>query len=302
MKAGSAEMLLAKAEYEKAVSDLDQETTKKAQAQLQKEVDDFKKAEEEKRKLKEESDQANYERKLINQENDLQLMELENAYEFDIQRKALKNQYDQEIKAAEKTGADVTKINQKYALAQKKIGELELKAKLDAYANFAGNIAIIFGKNTAIGRAAAVVQTTIATYQAATEAYKAMAGIPYVGPALGIVAAAAAVAAGLANVKAILDTKSGLPGDSGGGSMPSAPTAIASTPAVSRTYASATGSSVLSQPQLSQEQLNSIPNQNLLTANDIAKALESMPAPRVTVEDINAKTSEVRKVEVRANV
>jgi hypothetical protein len=34
-----------------------------------------------------------------------------------------------------------------------------------------------------------------------------MAGIPYVGPALGIAAAAAAVASGIANVKTILSTK-----------------------------------------------------------------------------------------------
>lgn len=54
-----------------------------------------------------------------------------------------------------------------------------------------------------IGKAAAIANTTIATYESATKAYSAMAGIPYVGPALGIAAAAAAVAAGLANVQAI---------------------------------------------------------------------------------------------------
>lgn len=53
-------------------------------------------------------------------------------------------------------------------------------------------------------KALAVTQATIDTYKAANEAYAAMASIPYVGPALGIAAAAAAIIAGIANVKAIL--------------------------------------------------------------------------------------------------
>ncbi|KGG82641.1 phage tail length tape measure family protein [Comamonas thiooxydans] len=52
-------------------------------------------------------------------------------------------------------------------------------------------------------KAAAIAQTVIQTYQSAQSAYAAMAGIPFVGPALGIAAAAAAVAGGLARVNAI---------------------------------------------------------------------------------------------------
>lgn len=52
-------------------------------------------------------------------------------------------------------------------------------------------------------KAAAIANTIIKTYESATSAYAAMAGIPFVGPALGAAAAAAAVAAGLANVQAI---------------------------------------------------------------------------------------------------
>jgi hypothetical protein len=55
----------------------------------------------------------------------------------------------------------------------------------------------------AIGKAAAITQAIINTYQSATGAYAAMASIPYVGPALGAAAAAAAIAAGMANVAAI---------------------------------------------------------------------------------------------------
>ncbi|WPK40875.1 tail length tape measure protein [Pseudomonas phage Knedl] len=58
-------------------------------------------------------------------------------------------------------------------------------------------------KLAAIGKAAAIAQAVINTYQAATAAYAAMAGIPIVGPALGAAAAGAAIVAGLANVQAI---------------------------------------------------------------------------------------------------
>jgi hypothetical protein len=58
-------------------------------------------------------------------------------------------------------------------------------------------------KIAAIGKAAAIAQTTIKTYEAATSAYASLAGIPYVGPVLGAAAAAAAIAAGMANVRAI---------------------------------------------------------------------------------------------------
>lgn len=59
-----------------------------------------------------------------------------------------------------------------------------------------------FGLWKNLARAQAIVDT----YAGATAAYKAMAGIPVVGPALGAAAAAAAVASGLARVAAINQT------------------------------------------------------------------------------------------------
>lgn len=58
-------------------------------------------------------------------------------------------------------------------------------------------------KQAALGKRAAIAQTVIKTYESATSAFSAMAGIPYVGPFLGAAAAAAAIAAGMANVQAI---------------------------------------------------------------------------------------------------
>lgn len=59
----------------------------------------------------------------------------------------------------------------------------------------------------AIGKGAAFAETIYNTYASATAAYKAMAGIPIVGPGLAIAAAAAAIASGLANAQRIAATK-----------------------------------------------------------------------------------------------
>lgn len=59
----------------------------------------------------------------------------------------------------------------------------------------------------AVGKAAAITQATIDTYKSANAAYSAMAGIPVIGPALAVAAAAAAIAAGLNNVAQISGVK-----------------------------------------------------------------------------------------------
>lgn len=84
-----------------------------------------------------------------------------------------------------------------------KIEKLTTEQKLDLASHAFGNLTAIFGEESKAGKAAAIAQTTIETYKGATAAYASLAGIPVVGPALGGIAAAAAVAAGLANVKAI---------------------------------------------------------------------------------------------------
>jgi len=282
-----------------------------AKTKLTKELDDYKKfiaeqqaidakALEDKKQMQLDHDEWERNRVAENEENLLQIRELNNEYAFSIQRARLEQQKAAEIQAAEDTGADLNTIQLKYAAAQRTIDETEAAAKLGLYADFAGNIAQIFGENTAIGKAAAVAQTTIATYQAAVESYKSLAGIPVVGVGLGIAAAAAAVAAGLANVKKILAVKSGLPGDTGGGG--SAPTSITSSVPAQRTFATAVGSSFVTQPQLTQQQVNALPAQPALTADDIAAAVAKLPAPIVSVEDINARSAEVQKVEVRGIV
>ena len=76
-------------------------------------------------------------------------------------------------------------------------------------------------KMARIGKAAAIANAIINTYQSATGAYASLASIPYVGPALGAAAAAAAIAAGMANVAAIRSQNTGfmLGGYTGGSSV-----------------------------------------------------------------------------------
>lgn len=54
-----------------------------------------------------------------------------------------------------------------------------------------------------IGQAAAIAQVAMKTPEAAMSAYNSMVGIPYVGPVLGVVAAAAAVAMGMQQISKI---------------------------------------------------------------------------------------------------
>lgn len=227
---------------------------------------------------------------------DLQKAKDEAMASVDRLRDLLNIKKAEEISVAEATGAGVLQIQKKYAAIEVEIAKLTADQKLNLSSDFASNIAAIFGKNTAIGKAAAIAETTINTYRSATAAYAALAGVPVVGPVLGIAAAGAAIAAGIANVKKIIEVK--VPGGEGG----SIPSAISSSLPAQRAFANQAGSTILTQQQLSQNQLNAIPNQNILTADDIARALSNMPAPIVTIEDINAKAASKRKVEVRATI
>lgn len=80
----------------------------------------------------------------------------------------------------------------------------------DAFGSMASNlqdyITTFSGEHkalTAMMKASAIAQTIIQTYQGAQQAFTAMSAIPVVGPALGVAAAAAAVAGGMARVASI---------------------------------------------------------------------------------------------------
>ncbi len=206
-----------------------------------------------------------------------------------------------EIAAAERVGADTTDIDERYSRARTAIANAERDAKLELARGLASDIIAATGESSAIGKAAAVALTTIDTFRAAQAAFTGMtSAIPGpVGIAAGIAAAAAAVAAGIANVKKILAVK--LPKGSGGGSSSTPSGGSAMGAAASRVTAKPLGATTL-QPIQSAADVQKQQSQSQLTADQIADAVAKLPAPKVTVEDINAKTNEKNAVEVRANV
>ena len=114
--------------------------------------------------------------------------------------------------------------------AEIEMAELVGELKLDIAQSYLKGIAMLFGAQSKVGKAAAVAETAINTYRGAQAAYASLAGIPIVGPGLGIAAAGAAVLMGLANVKKIL--KVNTPGGGGGGGS-SGITSVA-TPSINR--------------------------------------------------------------------
>lgn len=96
----------------------------------------------------------------------------------DAEISKIESRYDKQIEAAKAAGKDTTKLEE-----QKEAAVNEVKRKY-ADKQFA----------------ASVLQVTATTAVTAMEAYKAMAGIPVIGPALGAAAAAAALAAGAAQI------------------------------------------------------------------------------------------------------
>jgi hypothetical protein len=115
------------------------------------------------------------------------------------------------------------KIKQDNAAATEEIEKKKAQSReqwLTAGSNTLKQASSLLGEATDAGKAAAIAATTIDTYQSATAAYKSLAGIPVVGPALGGVAAGVAVVAGLANVKKILSVKTPKGGGVGGANVP----------------------------------------------------------------------------------
>lgn len=122
---------------------------------------------------------------------DSEFAELDRQYEVKLQK--LNDFHSQGLIAEDTYQQTLSSINDEYALSR-------AKATGDAFGDMAGNIGAALGEASTAYKAFAIAQATIATYTSAIEAYKSTAAIPVVGPFLAPVAAAAAVAAGMANI------------------------------------------------------------------------------------------------------
>jgi len=146
------------------------------------------------------------------------LLQLEESFALKLQDLRLQRIEEQKV-IDDKAANDKAEKDKENAAAEIALEELKTKAKFEALNNL-GSIAqsaeVLAGKQTAAGKALAVATTLAATYQSATTAYASqlIPGDP-TSPVRGFVAAAASVAAGLANVKQILAVK--VAGQSGGG-------------------------------------------------------------------------------------
>lgn len=127
----------------------------------------------------------------------------QNAAELELldiqeqQKLAVADKYrEQGLINEEQYQAALNAINEQYATKR-------AEALGSSFGDMAANAKTAFGEASSAYKAFAIAQATIATYTSAIEAYKSTAAIPVVGPFLAPVAAATAVAAGLANIAKI---------------------------------------------------------------------------------------------------
>jgi hypothetical protein len=149
-------------------------------------------------------------------------------FEYNQKLEALEGYNTQVIEKMISAGESQAAIEQRYGELKMQYAAKERDFKIGAAAqtmgalsNFMQNLYVATGsKNKAMfeaGKLFAIAETVISTRTAAMNAYKAMSGIPIIGPALGVAAAAAAIAAGAAQIQGIRGTQPGGGSISAGG-------------------------------------------------------------------------------------
>lgn len=144
------------------------------------------------------------EAKAMDLENQRAIEEESITSDFERETLRLEQQYQMEVAAAEKVGADVTLIEAKYAQIREKREKELVDAKLQMTADIAGQISNIMGQELAAGKVFALAQATINTYLGASKAI-AQGGIR------GVAQAAIVIAAGLKQVASIAKVKEDVP-------------------------------------------------------------------------------------------
>lgn len=153
----------------------------------------------------EELDKREQERQKKQQKGDDFMAQImgQNATELEL----LEIQEQQKLAVADKYREQGLINEEEYQAALNAINEQYATKRANAIGSSFGDMAAdaktAFGEASTTYKAFAIAQATIATYTSAIEAYKSAAAIPLVGPYLAPVAAATAVAAGLANIAKI---------------------------------------------------------------------------------------------------
>jgi hypothetical protein len=190
--------------------------------------------------LREQKDLVNELALIGKSEREIERLELQQDYEAKkllIEREITDEAQKNEMLLALQTDFNnkVNNLNEEASDNEIMWSEMTTDEKLEYAQKGLDGLAANLGKETAAGKAAAIASTLISTYQGAQDSYKSLAGIPVVGPALGIAAAAAAVAGGLKTVKSIQSTKTPQTAGMGSGganiSSPSRPAPASAPPA-----------------------------------------------------------------------
>jgi len=151
----------------------------------------------------------------IEQQYYLQRIELQQQYlDFFVGTEEEQKRAEEELDALRqdftnkkmKYDSDAAKNTKKLAAQEKKDKEQALTATLSTAGNVFGALADLSEENSGTQKLFAIMETTMSTLTGAINAYKSMAGIPIVGPGLGVAAAAAVTAAGIANINKIKST------------------------------------------------------------------------------------------------
>jgi hypothetical protein len=143
----------------------------------------------------------------IDLENQRAIEDLIFQDELAIQSQRLEQQRLLEIANAERTGADITKINQKYALLQANIDKKAELAKIDSFRNSIGEIGALLSAFGVKNKNLAIAFATADAFLGATKAYVSQL-IPGDPTSVGraTLAGAKALAFGIANVAKIATT------------------------------------------------------------------------------------------------
>jgi hypothetical protein len=197
---------------------------KDKEKEAKKELERLRKLAEERRKLEQ--------KRLREEEKVADFLQRQKNTAFENELLTLMQQYDKRFELArdnaelekqltEQQALDIIALKEKYAKEEEKIekdkveiAEATEEQKIDGVRNTLttiANLAQLFAgeseeqqkKAFKVQKAVNTAQALIDTYASATAAFKSLAGIPAIGPALGAAAAAAAVTAGLLNVKQI---------------------------------------------------------------------------------------------------
>ena len=172
------------------------------------------------------------------------------------------------VQAANESAAQLEYLKEKQLADEKALQEakrMEIAATKDFFLSGLDQMAQGHGKAAkaaqAVQKAQTLYQIGVNTYSAAMGAYNALAGIPIVGPALGIAAAAAAIAFGGQMMAGV--NSGGKPSAPGAPSLPSVSGGSSAVQPVSQ-----------QQPERAQQTILQIPADSLMTGRMIADLLD----------------------------